>query len=218
MPRVQLLQYSITTAEENRLLRATIQAQNAPAANRLRVREKMGGAKTGAEAKAAILAKRAKAQAEAEERQRKEAFRKRKREERQAQAEERKRRRQEKSIQAEEQKRIREEKKEAEAEAKKKKMQEKTEKELEKKKQKEVKEQQKKALRDHQERRQRRIARLPKNKKERCQICRKGNERATEYARCRLCHGRYHVACLRRGTQPFVRGQKWSCFACMTPV
>ena len=91
MSREDLLQYAITTAEENRLLRMTSLTQNIPSKAKLREREK---AKTGEEARRAILAKRAAAQA-AEEKKRKEASRKRKREQNEMRKKEMKRRRKE---------------------------------------------------------------------------------------------------------------------------
>ena len=95
MSSEDLLQYAITTAEENRLLRMTSLTQNIPSRAKLREREKMGGAKTGEEARAAILAKRAAAQAAEKQKKRKEASRKREREQNEMRKKEMKRRRKE---------------------------------------------------------------------------------------------------------------------------
>ena len=211
MSREDLLQYAITTAEENRLLRMTSLTQNIPSRAKLREREKMGGAKTGEEARAAILAKRAAAQAAEEEKKRKEASRKRKREQNEMRKKEMKRRRKEEK-----------EKREAEKEEKRREKEEKAllksraivKREADRK----VRVQQKEVLKAHQARRKRRIARQAKERQEECQICRKGDNRGTEYAKCTACRGRHHVACLRKGTQPYVCGQKWTCFACMNPI
>ena len=61
MSRVELMQEVVTVTTENRLLREIVQAQNVP--RRLRDREKMGEAKTGAEAREEIRLKKAKTQA-----------------------------------------------------------------------------------------------------------------------------------------------------------
>ena len=211
MSREELLQYAVTTAEENRLLRMTCLSQNTPGRAKLRERQKMGGAKTGEEARAAIVAKQTATKAAEEEKKRKEASRKRKREDN--------------VIRKEKMKRLREEEKgrrEAEKEEKRREKEEKAllksramvKREAERK----ARAQQKKMLKAHQAGRKRRIVRQAKERKEGCQICRKGDKRGTEYAKCTACTGRYHIACLRKGTQPYERGQRWICFACMNPI
>ena len=133
---------------------------------------------------------------------------------RKEQAEERKRLREEKIRQSEDKKKEREAKKKEDAAAKEKRMQDKLKQVQDKKKKREVMSMRMKQLQHHRDKRRARIDRQAEDRRKKCQIRHTGAERGIEFAACSACRGRYHVNCLRRGTQPFTEGKKWICFAC----